>query len=325
MSDNPNVINEENLPANWEPVESNPIVPGAAQKGAPAPPAPNDMPQFFSGSMPPALQHDTSFVGTEVGSPRIPKYSLMPFGNQASGFTNAAAQSTAIKVVEATPPSSGGGGISSITLDIPNIFTPVTQTVSGPGPVTLDFTLATEPTGTYFKAPTPGLTALTGFFSNNYANPSVATHPTITFTPPSIGWAFYQEVDAGNSNDHPTGWTAWGDASALSISSTSPITATDPTALGNTWCNIVLTFTGTIPTLVGSHTQNLTLTFGAAGSGTGSVTFTPTTGNYLIASIHGATGGGGSIGGVSISDSNGNRYNQVAAASSASVGFEGPA
>src|ERR1700676_4936449 len=94
------LINEEQIPGNWEPVSSAPVVPGQPPA---APPVPNDMPQFFTGSMPPALQHDTVFVGTEVGSPRIPKYSLIPLGNQASGFTNAAAQRTAIKDREATP------------------------------------------------------------------------------------------------------------------------------------------------------------------------------------------------------------------------------
>lgn len=90
MADNPYLMDEKNIPPNWSPAET----PGRAPVGAPAPPVPHDMPQFFSGSMPPALQHDVSFVGTEVGTPRIPKYSLMPLGNQANPFTNAAAQST---------------------------------------------------------------------------------------------------------------------------------------------------------------------------------------------------------------------------------------
>jgi hypothetical protein len=97
------LINEEQIPGNWEPVSSAPVVPG---QPAAAPPVPNDMPQFFTGSMPPALQHDTVFVGTEVGSPAIPKFSLMPLGNQSSPFTNAASQSTTTKIV--TVQTSGG-------------------------------------------------------------------------------------------------------------------------------------------------------------------------------------------------------------------------
>lgn len=90
MADNPYLMDEGKIPSNWSPAET------GRPLGAPAAPVPHDMPQFFSGSMPPALQHDVSFVGTEVGTPRIPKYSLMPFGNQANPFTNAAAQSTVI-------------------------------------------------------------------------------------------------------------------------------------------------------------------------------------------------------------------------------------
>jgi hypothetical protein len=70
------------------------------------------MPQFFSGSMPPTLQHDVSFVGTEVGTPRIPKYSLMPLGNQANPFTNAAAASTITTIINnipVVPPTPSGG------------------------------------------------------------------------------------------------------------------------------------------------------------------------------------------------------------------------
>jgi|SRR5579859_548075 len=93
---NPNLIDEKDVPANWVPVSSGP------SQGS-APPLPNEMPTFFSGSMAPQLQHDGTFVGTEVASPRVPKFSLMPLGNQSSGFTNAAAQSTAIRVVEASP------------------------------------------------------------------------------------------------------------------------------------------------------------------------------------------------------------------------------
>src|SRR6266481_1078932 len=93
MPDNPHLMDEKNIPANWQPVEA------PSPVGAPAPPVPHDMPQYFSGSLPPVLQHDATFVATELASPRIPKTSLMPFGNQSNPFTNAAAESTAIKTV----------------------------------------------------------------------------------------------------------------------------------------------------------------------------------------------------------------------------------
>lgn len=75
-------------------------------KGAPAPPVPNAMPPYFEGSIAPQLQQNVDFSGTEVASPMVPKYSLMPFGNQASALTNAAAQSTASKTIPTPSPSS---------------------------------------------------------------------------------------------------------------------------------------------------------------------------------------------------------------------------
>src|SRR6266478_5939790 len=111
MPDNPNLIDEKDIP-NWESIDVPTMIPGRAPLGAPAPPVPHDMPQFFSGSIAPVLQHDGSFVATEMGSPRIPKTALMPLGNQANPSTNAAAQSTAKiiaqQIVNAIPPASSG-------------------------------------------------------------------------------------------------------------------------------------------------------------------------------------------------------------------------
>lgn len=111
MPDNPYLIDEKNVPANWVP---------APEKGplsAPAPPVPNAMPPFFSGSMPPSIQHDSKFVGTEVGTPGIPKHSLMPMGTQANPFTNAAATSTAKIIVQQAiaaipPPPAPAAGVT---------------------------------------------------------------------------------------------------------------------------------------------------------------------------------------------------------------------
>jgi len=115
MSNESHLMDEKNLPENLVPAEGAVVIPGRGPLGAPAPPVPHDMPQFFSGSMPPTLQHDTSFVGTEVGSPRIPKYSLMPLGNQGNPFTNAAAQSTIINQI-----TSGGSGVDLKTNGVDN-------------------------------------------------------------------------------------------------------------------------------------------------------------------------------------------------------------
>jgi hypothetical protein len=231
---------------------------------------------------------------------------------------NATAQSIATTVAKTVVSASS----SQITLNVPPIFTPTTQTVTLPGP--LSFSLASEPQGTVFKTPAPGLTSLTGFSTNTYAN-SVGSHATITFTPPSIGWAFYMEALAGGTNNTPPGWTAWGDGAALSISSTSPVTATDTVSTPVAWCNTALTFSGPIPTLVGNHPTNFSLVFGSNGSGTASASFSPTAGNYLIVSVYGTVGVGGSTTGISVSDSNGDAFTQVASAKAGTVvGLNGP-
>src|SRR5271156_4865581 len=131
---------EEKMP-NWVPDSR----PGPTSPSAP--PVPNPMPGYFQGSLPPTTQHDTSFVGTEVGTPRIPKTSLMPLSLQSNAFTNAAVQSTAQKVA-----STLVGGEVVISLTVPDIFTPVTQTENA-SPFDLEFALAPEPANTFLAGP----------------------------------------------------------------------------------------------------------------------------------------------------------------------------
>lgn len=194
MPNNPNLISEEQVPGNWVPVESNTIVPGQAPKSAPAPPVPNDMPPYFQGSLAPQLQHDTSFVGTEVASPRIPKYSLMPFGQQTSAFTNAASQST-------TTISISGAKVS-VTLILPGIFTPASQTVNLPGTVTV--ALAAQSANQFFAGPYTGASASPGFrniFVNDLAS-GVGTSTQALFSSGTTGtqalWkdVWYQTVQS---------------------------------------------------------------------------------------------------------------------------------
>lgn len=85
-------INEEaGLPDNWVPVDEKPIMPGQTPGAMPAPP--NQSP-YFQTNLSPDFQHDTTFTGTECGSPHIPKIALMPMGIQGSPLTNAGIAST---------------------------------------------------------------------------------------------------------------------------------------------------------------------------------------------------------------------------------------
>jgi hypothetical protein len=89
------IIQEAGLSPNWGVVESEPIIPGAPKPGA-TPPLPNAMPSHFVGTLNPDMQHDTSFVGTQVASPRIASTPLMPAAPSGNPQTNAAIRSTTI-------------------------------------------------------------------------------------------------------------------------------------------------------------------------------------------------------------------------------------
>src|SRR5271166_3330074 len=163
MTDNSKYfLTEAEIPENWEPAEPAP--------GVAAPPRPNPMPQFFSGSMPPGLQHDSTFVGTEVGSPRIPKHSLMPFGIQGRPSTNAGIHSTASKTLPA-----GGGTSGKIELVIPgSTLTPSDQTVDLPGPLAFDW--VASPYGEVLA--TPPITGVGAYIDGAFSAKSLAASAT---------------------------------------------------------------------------------------------------------------------------------------------------
>jgi hypothetical protein len=219
---NNNIINENEVPSNWEPLE-----PATPHSGATAP-TPHDMPQLIAGSIAPGLQHDTSFVSTAVGSPRIPSFSLMPPPTAAIAAANAASKSVALNKSNAstsagTGPSSGtgggnvpssggggGGGSSQITLNIPIEFTPQTQTVTLPGP--LAFTWAPEPAGYEFAVPN-GSVGFDGVSAvSQFAQASIGVTSPVPSTSPE--WALYLAACSGTGTfaAGPTGWSALPDS-----------------------------------------------------------------------------------------------------------------
>jgi hypothetical protein len=140
MADQPkNIINESELPTDLEFVERAPIVTGS---GA----APTQSFDRYQGAILSApLGLDTDIARSQLPGAN-PAYRLMPASLAGNPATNASVQSTARKVIAATPnpPSSSGG---SVSLDVPNIFTPIAQTITLPG--TLAFSLASQPVGTF--------------------------------------------------------------------------------------------------------------------------------------------------------------------------------
>lgn len=278
MPDNPHLMDEKNIPANWQPIDA------PVPAGAPAPPVLHDMPQYFSGSLPPSLQHDASFVATEMGSPRIPKTALMPFGNQANPFTNAAAQSTATVVVRETvaaiPPS------LPVRLNIPSIFTPVSQTEDSSG--LLAFSLAPQMQNTVFAA--AGGTALdqvdaitTGFGGTPASLSATPTHSgdlALVITT--------QDVNTGTAFNPGAPWSLVIGAGVNKniykqvVSGTTPVTAAGPTGSAPAWDGVLMLLgakLGFTPTVVNATS----VISGAFGSQTNlTIGFTPTAGNTLL-------------------------------------------
>jgi hypothetical protein len=112
MSNNNLIDNEEQLKGDW--IEAPAAQPGSPN-GSPATAVPHDVPPLFSGSLSPYIQHDSSFVGTQVGKSRIPSNSLMPFGPQNNPQLNASVSSSITE--------SGGGGGTVTKVPFSNITT----------------------------------------------------------------------------------------------------------------------------------------------------------------------------------------------------------
>jgi hypothetical protein len=224
------------------------------------------IPQYFQGSLDPGLQHDVDFVNTALRSSSAPRFALMPLGLQSSALTSAQITSVAHSAATAGTGTGqggsggsggGGGGTDSdqITLDIPNIFTPTTQTVTLPGP--LAFTLAVEPFGTV-------LTSSAAFYNSAIAGGTGSITVTGGAPPPGTNYAVSAAVGASASafevftNGTPAGWTALPQSSGDVPQYAQQLTTASSTTFS--WggaariAAMTAYFTGTLPTFTPSAT-----------------------------------------------------------------------
>jgi hypothetical protein len=274
MADNPYLMDEKNIPPNWSPVET----PGRAPVGAPAPPVPHDMPQFFSGSMPPALQHDVSFVGTEVGTPRIPKYSLMPFGNQANPFTNAAAASTSAGTTPAPTPASPDVEAIQVNQQSGTIYTAqlsdretvISLSNNAGGVITLPPVLA-APTDAFAVATNSSTTVSVS------ATPSSANDFALLFTA-TDGLVGGTTFDPGAPWNAVAGVPSSGTVFDQQLSSPSLVTATGIISPGMSWSTSLVLFHSNG---AASVVNQQVLTSGSFHSGSAALP-TTTAGNTLV-------------------------------------------
>lgn len=191
-------MNESELPDDLEFVERQPVTAGS---GA----APTQNFDRYQGAILSApLGLDTDIAKSQLPGVN-PAYRFMPASLAGNPATNASVQSTARKVIAATPapPSSSGG---SVSLDVPNIFTPIAQTVTLPGP--LSFSLATEAVGTFL-----GVNGLANApFPDDVVVGGGGTSATVSLTTPGHDLVFYfaavDNLHGSGLTGPGAGWTA---------------------------------------------------------------------------------------------------------------------
>lgn len=321
MANQDHILDMTELPEGAEVVNRPPI--DVSKQGAVPPDANYDR---YQGAVIPKPYGglDTDLANSQL--PQLgPVYRLQVIPPSGNAQVNAAAQTQVVINPQPTPtpaPAPSGGAIKSIAY-VGNEFT-----INSPDGPDVVITKNPQPPHTYWAAPIDGLSSLLGFTSNNYNTGSggspVATDPTITFTPQQFpSWIYYFQESVGNNNTAPSGWTTLLDGAILQVPSTAPVTATDPTAPGLTWCNLAVQFSGTIPSIANSAAVNFTIT----GTGTGQAThlFSTTAGNTLIIAVRANNGVSGVNLPIAVEDSQGNVYSAIGVAFGGANGSNGPA
>jgi hypothetical protein len=147
MDDKDLSIQEEaGLPENWQPIDVEPIRPGRITQPITGPASNEDKNAFHQGTAPSNLQHDSTFVGTQYGTPGVVNTPLMPLGANGNPITNAAIQSTATKAAASVPAQT-----VKISLVAPQEIVVTGSPASATGTFTLAW--ATELPNTVFAGP----------------------------------------------------------------------------------------------------------------------------------------------------------------------------
>ncbi len=308
MPNNPNLMNESELPEGLEFVNRAPIVTG----GAAAPPQDFDK---YQGAVVSAIGLSPDTVDSQLPG-HLPVFRLMPASLAGNPATNAAIQSTAGKVAEATPPAvapavAPSTGLTSVGLDMPPAFTVTNSPLTSNG--TIDVAWAPEPPGYFLAAAPAGLTSLAEVTNSQGNNNSSATEvATITSTPPSTvssGWFLYTSVSAGASYLNPSGLTQHGNLGTANFSTDVPVTYTETGNDVYTFVNTLLTFSGSQPAFVQYATGSLNSSLvGSASFGSNT-----TAGDALIVILKGVGTPSNELVHMTFTDSGGNLYSLVSA------------
>lgn len=244
----------------------------------------------------------------------VPQNRVPPLPPASNAQAGAQAQSQAVIVVAQTPPAtSGSGGTSTVTLNVPSIFTPTTQTVTLPGPLAID--LATEPLGTVWNVLPPGLSSVEAVTVDSRTTGAGGSDTfSATATPSTTSsWGLY--AAAGNNTVVPSqaGWTGFtGNASTgntcasffQAFSGTSPVTVSFSFGANSSETGALILFSGALPTIT-QQTSNA----GFAANTTKNLAFggANTAGNTLLVIVT-AVNAAEPAYSVNVTDSAGNTY-----------------
>lgn len=303
----PTIAEEAGLGPSWVPIDVSPIIPGKASP----PPFASVNPvgsRYLQGSSPSAFQHDTHFVDTETQTSNAPKYSLMPLSLAGSPIQSASIQSIVRNVPAQT--TSSGGGFTSAALSVPSIFNLTGSPASLPA-INWIVTLASEPPDTVFAGPSSNILGFDNATQNAITDTVSSGHPVVLTlsSVSSVGtpWAFVvTDAGGGSTVNNPAGWTSLGGSRGFAgynslasnaVSFTETITAFNGSTYNMVGCMALF---GSTPTIVQTKPPtNAT-----------SLAFSSNThaGNIIIVAVNGI----GNPGGVTITDTQGNTYQQLA-------------
>jgi len=233
------------------------------------------------------------------------RHSPLPAAANAQINATAAATATTIaeQVVKTTP--------SNIELDIPDIFTPVSQIVKLPGPLSFDLSLETE--GTVFAAPIP---FIGGYGDTQSLFKGISSDP-INVAVTSGGnseVAIWMQASDGGSLVFTSPWTNWQNNSVASINAQFvPAKGTTISYTGSgggaDYAGIlVLLGASQLPAVVQSKTGSTSLTPPGTVS-TGNFGSPNTAGNAILVmvAVHNVSGSF-DLSGFSVTDTQGNTY-----------------
>src|SRR5271157_641942 len=304
---NSGIVSIDSLPKDLETVDRPPLASGA-------PSVPHVEDSYQGGILSASLGLQTDTAATQLPG-TIPVFRLQTVPPSGQPTVGAAVQGG---ILAGSSKSGGGTGATSVSLDIPSIFTPVTQSVLLPGP--LSFVLAPEPASTFLAAPA-ATSGGSGYLDQQATTGgSAETTVSISLTPSNPNeWALFGYV-AGNQTTHYTpsgsGWSSVfvGYNGAALYSTNPPASAFVATATldtpGKPAAGFLALFgtTGTTPTVIQQNSVG-----GGLPSGASSATFTNplTAGSAIFAHLEVNTTLGGTLATPTITDTYGNIWTLV--------------